>query len=574
MSNTPYPNTPGPNGPYPPMQNPQPGYMPTVNPYAQNPNVGYAPMQNPNVGYAPMQPNTGYVPGQPAPYYAPAPQQQPFPQPPQAIRAERKPQNDEPCQYNSIKAKDHDYEVFISYRHVPIGNTISNLLYDRLSEYGINTFRDSKELHFGDFSKQLVRNNKRSRCLVLLLTPNALKRCKDAEEDRNKWLANKAANPDSDEPEPVKDWITTEVSLFLKRRKPIVPVVINPKTPGWFPTAEDLPEALLGLLNYEKYKIEIYTKTLAEARKEYGEEASADEVEGILPDEADSTPAAEQQVQVNTPDAATRIVAERVHSILRKKWKPEHIREAKMQKQNLSRHTRHQYNPDGYFYQSALAFRKHVFLLIPYLVMVFTLFEGHFHLRDMHPENLNGAICGLICMFLVLFEFPMFAAKKTNDDFEREQKAFAQNPDRFWENHLRNDRNYNFVDLLLDHPISQVLRQLKHVFWAFPFFFLGIVIGFIHAGIAYLHGFTYDYTLNVLAYSLVLPPAIRMGFKVLFSGAHFVNSMFTRYPAIYRWKRGIKLVEKIAGILGWLLLVAAIVGCSFLPLLWTQGGAI
>ena len=111
---------------------------------------------------------------------------------------------------------DHDYEVFISYRHKP-ANTLAEKLYRNLQEnYSVNSFRDSEELHFGDFRKQLIRYNKKSRYLVLLLTPGMLDRCNEE-----------------------GDWIRTEISLFLKKRKPIIPILIDGFT---MPDLETLPE--------------------------------------------------------------------------------------------------------------------------------------------------------------------------------------------------------------------------------------------------------------------------------------------------------------------------------------------
>lgn len=108
-----------------------------------------------------------------------------------------------------------DHEAFISYRHTQrqdlpghdtrCNDAFAQSLYDVLKlRYGIDCFRDSEELHFGEFRSELVYYNKHSSYLVLLLTPGALDRCVNKE-----------------------DWIRKEISLFLKRKKPILPVLIN-----------------------------------------------------------------------------------------------------------------------------------------------------------------------------------------------------------------------------------------------------------------------------------------------------------------------------------------------------------
>lgn len=116
-----------------------------------------------------------------------------------------------------------DYEVFISYRHKDCNDLAKALHNEFLNIYGVDSFRDDEELHFGDFRTQLIRNNKRSQYLVLLLTPGMLDRC--FEEG---------------------DWITTEISLYLEAGKPIIPIKMN----GFeYPT--QLPDKIKDLIKHD-----------------------------------------------------------------------------------------------------------------------------------------------------------------------------------------------------------------------------------------------------------------------------------------------------------------------------------
>lgn len=120
-----------------------------------------------------------------------------------------------------------DYEVFISYRHRDCNALAKTLYSEFLNVYGVDSFRDDEELHFGDFRTQLIKNNKRSQYLVLLLTPGMLDRC--FEEG---------------------DWITTEVSLYLESHKPIIPIKMN-----GFEYPDVLPDKIKDLIKFDENAI-------------------------------------------------------------------------------------------------------------------------------------------------------------------------------------------------------------------------------------------------------------------------------------------------------------------------------
>ncbi len=120
-----------------------------------------------------------------------------------------------------------DYEVFISYRHKDCNDLAKELHQEFATVYSVDAFRDEEELHFGDFRKQLRKNNKQSKYLLLLLTPGMLDRCKNE-----------------------GDWITAEISMFLEKGKPIIPVKMN-----GFEYPEDIPESIKGLLEHDSNAI-------------------------------------------------------------------------------------------------------------------------------------------------------------------------------------------------------------------------------------------------------------------------------------------------------------------------------
>lgn len=142
------------------------------------------------------------------------------------------------------------FETFISYRRDG-GREIAQLLKTTLDKQnGISAFFDIDNLHFGDFRRQLVLSNVSSHYLILLLSPGALDRCK-----------NKG------------DWVATEIRLFLKLRKTIIPVIFDGFT---FP--DDLPEDLKKLKDFEpvpcagKHDSSVAAKVIARVRKGWSQD--------------------------------------------------------------------------------------------------------------------------------------------------------------------------------------------------------------------------------------------------------------------------------------------------------------
>ena len=115
------------------------------------------------------------------------------------------------------------YEGFISYRRQG-GKELAHSLHKKLKERNLPIFLDNDELHFGDFRRQLIRNNLNSRVLILLLSPGALDRCKNRD-----------------------DWVRREISLFLRLHKKIIVVKFKD-----FEFPDDLARRFKKLKNVEQ----------------------------------------------------------------------------------------------------------------------------------------------------------------------------------------------------------------------------------------------------------------------------------------------------------------------------------
>ena len=71
------------------------------------------------------------------------------------------------------------YDLFISYRRDG-GHEMARLLYEHLKLKGLNCFFDLEELGSGQFNIKLLRCIEESDNFVLILSPNALERCKNS----------------------------------------------------------------------------------------------------------------------------------------------------------------------------------------------------------------------------------------------------------------------------------------------------------------------------------------------------------------------------------------------------------
>ena len=113
------------------------------------------------------------------------------------------------------------YDIFISYRRDG-GDTLAQLIYDRLTARGYRVFLDIESLRSGKFNEKLLSVIDECKDLVVILPPNSLERC---------------SNPG--------DWLYAELSHALKRKKNIVPVMMK-----GFCWPDTLPEGLEELPNF------------------------------------------------------------------------------------------------------------------------------------------------------------------------------------------------------------------------------------------------------------------------------------------------------------------------------------
>lgn len=195
-----------------------------------------------------------------------------------------------------------DFEVFISYRHKD--NDKAHRLHDVLqTQYDIVSFRDEEELHFGDFRRQLIRSNRRSKYLVLLVTEHTFGRC--GEEG---------------------DWITKEIELFLRRGKPIIPVLIGSAT-----IPDKLPPVIEGVRRY-------------------------------LP-EAIVCPQTEAV-------AVAKFVGDKLRERLRPNWDEQALADSPSRRRYLSREN---VETSGYFYKTATTFRRYAVLAFWFALLMLAL---------------------------------------------------------------------------------------------------------------------------------------------------------------------------------------------------------
>lgn len=92
------------------------------------------------------------------------------------------------------------YDAFISYRRQG-GSELASLIYINLVMRNYNVFFDVRSLCAGKFAEKLKTSIQQSRNFILLLTPDALKRCKDE-----------------------GDWIALEIEMAIKSECNIVPI--------------------------------------------------------------------------------------------------------------------------------------------------------------------------------------------------------------------------------------------------------------------------------------------------------------------------------------------------------------
>lgn len=113
------------------------------------------------------------------------------------------------------------YDIFISYRRDG-GDTLAQLVYDRLTDRGYKVFLDVESLRSGKFNEKLLEVIDQCKDVVVILPPGALERC------RNEG-----------------DWLYLEISHALKARKNIIPVMMK-----GFEWTQDIPEDLQEIQNF------------------------------------------------------------------------------------------------------------------------------------------------------------------------------------------------------------------------------------------------------------------------------------------------------------------------------------
>ena len=107
------------------------------------------------------------------------------------------------------------YDIFISYRRDG-GDTLAQLIYDRLTDRGYSVFLDIESLRSGKFNEKLFSVIDECQDVVVILPPGSLERC------RNEG-----------------DWLFLELAHALQERKNIIPVMMK-----GFEWPDDMPEGL------------------------------------------------------------------------------------------------------------------------------------------------------------------------------------------------------------------------------------------------------------------------------------------------------------------------------------------
>eukprot|EP00741_Cyanophora_paradoxa_P015035 tig00020830_g14506.t1 len=110
-----------------------------------------------------------------------------------------------------------EYHVFISYRRAG-GADRAHFIRDRLAAQGYKVFMDVTELGQGNFESQIVNWLRGSACVLVVLSPGALDRCRDE-----------------------ADWVRKELAMACALKKTIVPVTDAAFT---WPHEGDLPDEI------------------------------------------------------------------------------------------------------------------------------------------------------------------------------------------------------------------------------------------------------------------------------------------------------------------------------------------
>ena len=367
-----------------------------------------------------------------------------------------------------------DYEIFISYRHREC-SVLAESLYDYLTSnrYKLDCFRDKEELHFGDFRKQLIKNNRRARYLVLLLTPETLSRCNEP-----------------------GDWITKEISLFLKMKKPIIPVKID-----GFRWPDNLPDEIKDVVKYDKNALYFNSKDFAKQ---------------------------------------CASLAENIYITVRTGWYESAAEEAKKLKQKLSRTNT---GKDSYFYDSARGFRKYfVFFALQY--NMFVRFAA-FNLPVSSGNTTMLLFFEVFTVFLLILDFDEYFVKNKNGG-----GAYVSFVDLIMDypiTHAFKKASIGIRDFLPALLIMGGVTLANH-------FLSGLISGWM--GHSNLKDYCSFYGSALIFIGI---PLVRFAVKGILQFIHLLNSRLGPYPINYLTYVRVNNAEIILGRIGWVLLIPAII---------------
>lgn len=113
------------------------------------------------------------------------------------------------------------YDIFISYRRDAFES--ANLFATRLKALGYRVFFDIETMNAGKFNEQLLDVISKCKDFVLVLSPNALERCKDE-----------------------GDWVRLETMCAMQHKKNIIPIMLS-----GFVWPTDMPKGMEELCNYQ-----------------------------------------------------------------------------------------------------------------------------------------------------------------------------------------------------------------------------------------------------------------------------------------------------------------------------------
>ncbi len=121
------------------------------------------------------------------------------------------------------------YQVFISYRHMG-GEALAYLVNERLSLAGYKVFYDVDSLSSGRFDQKLLKIMDECSDVIVILSPNALDRCKEEE-----------------------DWLRQEITHALRTGKNVIPLMME-----GFRWTDDLPQEILPLQNHQGVSVDFH----------------------------------------------------------------------------------------------------------------------------------------------------------------------------------------------------------------------------------------------------------------------------------------------------------------------------